>query len=436
MTAQLQRRATGDINGRLAQRYLDVRAATESIASGLSAEDQTVQSMPDVSPTKWHRAHSSWFFETFLLKPQCPSYREFHPRFGYLFNSYYETVGERHPRAERGNLTRPSAADVGAYRSYVDRAMVELIHGISAEQHALRELVELGLQHEQQHQELMLMDIKHVFSRNPLAPAYDDNLPHGEPAAPLPLRWTTIEGGLVEIGTSDNDSFCFDNESPRHKVWLEAFRIANRLITCGEWMDFIDDGGYRKPALWLADGWSIVDRDQWTAPLYWQRASDQWQLFTLGGLRAVDPAEPVVHISYFEADAFARWAGARLPTEAEWERVASLHGRPDHGNFSSSRRLHPAPAMPRPGDPLAHGAVRQLYGDVWEWTASAYHAYPGFTPSEGAVGEYNGKFMSGQMVLRGGCCITPDGHVRATYRNFFYPAQRWMFAGLRLAAAA
>ena len=436
MTAQLQRSAIGDVNRRLAQRYLDVRAATESLASGLSAEDQTVQSMPDVSPTKWHRAHSSWFFETFLLKPQCPSYREFHPRFGYLFNSYYETVGERHPRAERGNLTRPSAADVGAYRSHVDRAMVELIRGISAEQDAVRELVELGLQHEQQHQELMLMDIKHVFSRNPLAPAYADDLPRDEPTAPLPLGWTTIDGGLIEIGTSDSDSLCFDNESPRHKVWLEAFRIANRLITCGEWMEFIDDGGYGKPALWLADGWSIVDRDQWTAPLYWQRAEDQWQLFTLGGLRAVDPAEPVVHISYFEADAFARWAGARLPTEAEWERVASLHGRPDHGNFSSSRRLHPAPAKPRPGDGLAHRDMRQLYGDVWEWTASAYHAYPGFTPSEGAVGEYNGKFMSGQMVLRGGCCITPDGHVRATYRNFFYPAQRWMFAGLRLASAA
>ena len=385
--------------------------------------------MPDVSPTKWHRAHTTWFFETFLLKANCPSFREFHPRFGFLFNSYYETVGDRHPRAERGIITRPTAADVGTYRSFVDDAMVEFISGIGPQQTELRELIELGLQHEQQHQELMLMDIKHVLSRNPLAPAYDDQTHPPVASAPGPLTWTASDGGLVEIGAHPTDAFYFDNESPRHKVWLDPFRIANRLITCGEWIDFIDDGGYRTPALWLADGWSTVARDEWTAPLYWQRQGDQWQMFTLAGLRSVDPAEPVVHVSYFEADAFARWAGARLPTEAEWEFIASDHNRPGHGNFVSSRRLHPAPAPPDAG-------IQQLYGDVWEWTASSYLPYPGFKPNQGAVGEYNGKFMSGQMVLRGGCCVTPDGHVRPSYRNFFYPSQRWMFAGLRLAAQA
>ena len=429
MTQRLPRTVTDDVNDRLALRYLRTRAATESVASPLSAEDQTVQSMPDVSPTKWHRAHTSWFFETFLLRTHCPWFREFHPRFGFLFNSYYETVGERHPRAERGNITRPSAAEVGAYRSFVDEQTVDFIRRIDSHESALLQLVELGLHHEQQHQELMLMDIKHVFSRNPLAPAYDNQIRYPVAIAPTPLRWTAMDGGLIEIGTSDAASFFFDNESPRHKIWLEPFRIANRLVTCGEWIDFIDDGGYRRPALWLADGWSIVDREQWTAPLYWSRADDQWQLFTLGGLRSIDPAEPVVHISYFEADAFARWAGARLPTEAEWEHVANAHARPDHGNFSSSRTLHPVAATLEPG-------VQQLYGDVWEWTASAYLPYPGFTASAGAVGEYNGKFMSGQMVLRGGCCVTPDDHVRASYRNFFYPSQRWMFAGLRLAAQA
>jgi ergothioneine biosynthesis protein EgtB len=434
MTQQVLRSAAADgngglgVNGDLAQRYLRVRAVTESLAAALSAEDQTVQSMPDVSPTKWHRAHTSWFFETFLLKPQRPSFREYHPRFGYLFNSYYDAIGERLPRAERGNLTRPGAAEVGAYRAFVDSAMVKLIHGTSPEQTAVRQLVELGLQHEQQHQELLLMDIKHVFSRNPLAPAYDAKLFHDAATSPTQLRWTEVDGGLVEVGT-DAEAFSFDNERPRHKVWLEPFRLADRLITCGEWMDFIDDGGYRTPSLWLSDGWSTIDREQWAAPLYWQRADNQWQMFTLGGLRSIDPAEPVVHVSYYEADAFARWAAARLPTEAEWERVAELHARPGEGNFLSSGRLHPVPGARDTG-------IQQLYGDAWEWTASAYHAYPGFTASEGAVGEYNGKFMSGQMVLRGGSCVTSGDHVRATYRNFFYPWQRWMFSGVRLAAQA
>jgi ergothioneine biosynthesis protein EgtB len=426
MTRQLLRDAPADVSGQLARRYLDVRSTTDSLSSRLSAEDQTVQSMPDVSPTKWHRAHTTWFFETFLLKSK-PSYREFHPRFGYLFNSYYETIGERHPRAERGNLTRPSADDVSAYRRFVDDAMVELIHGIGPHQGPLSQLIELGLQHEQQHQELLLMDIKHVFSRNPLAPAYDASLPHVATTTATPLRWTSIDGGLVEIGTSDHETFSFDNEAPRHKVWLESFRLANRLVTCGEWIDFIDDGGYRTPSLWLSDGWSAVDRDKWTSPLYWQRVDDAWQVFTLQGLRAVDPAEPVVHVSHYEADAFARWAGARLPTEAEWEHASSTFAPPIHANFLSNCRLHPAPASDTYG-------MQQLFGDVWEWTASAYLPYPGFVPGEGAVGEYNGKFMSGQMVLRGGSCVTPDDHARATYRNFFYPSQRWMFAGVRLAA--
>ena len=427
MTRQLLCVAPATAGSQLAQRYLDVRATTETLASVLSAEDQTVQSMPDASPTKWHRAHTSWFFETFLLKTQLPSFREFHPRFGYLFNSYYETVGERHPRTERGNLTRPSADEVGAYRRFVDDLMVKLIDDIGS-QRAPRQLVELGLQHEQQHQELLLMDIKHLFSRNPLAPAYDDHVVLDTATTPTPLHWTSVDGGLVDIG-SNNDAFSFDNEGPRHKVWLEPFRLANRLVTCAEWMEFIDDGGYRTPSLWLSDGWSAVDREQWTAPLYWQRVADDWRMFTLGGLRPIDPAEPVVHVSHFEADAFARWAGGRLPTEAEWEHASSLYAAPGHGNFLSSRRLHPAPAT------LGSG-IQQLFGDVWEWTSSAYLAYPGFTPNEGAVGEYNGKFMSGQMVLRGGCCVTPDDHARASYRNFFYPSQRWMFAGVRLAAQA
>jgi ergothioneine biosynthesis protein EgtB len=428
MTRQFLRIVSDDVDERLVDRYAEVRATTETLAAPLSPEDQTVQSMPDVSPTKWHRAHTTWFFETFLLEAQCPSYRAFHREFGFLFNSYYETVGARHPRAERGVLTRPGAAEVSAYRGHVDSAMAEFARSLGPAQSSVRALVELGLHHEQQHQELMLMDIKHVFSRNPLAPAYHESCHRDRVPSPASLRWTAFDGGLIEIGADADRSFCFDNETPRHRVWLEPFCIANRLVTCGEWIEFIDDGGYRTPSLWLSDGWATVERERWEAPLYWRDDGDERHVFTLAGPKPLDPAEPVVHVSYFEADAFARWSGARLPTEAEWEHVAArVH--PEAGNFVSTGHLHPTPA------PAVDG-VTQLFGDAWEWTASAYLPYPGFAPCAGAVGEYNGKFMSGQMVLRGGCCVTPDGHVRPSYRNFFYPHQRWMFAGVRLAARA
>jgi ergothioneine biosynthesis protein EgtB len=430
MTRQFLRVVSDDVDERLVSRYARIRGATEALAAPLSPEDQTVQTMPDVSPVKWHRAHTTWFFETFLLHPYCPSYREFHPLFGYLFNSYYEAVGARHPRAERGHLTRPSANEVRSYRAHVDGAMVELLRTLAPDHHVVRDLVELGLHHEQQHQELLLMDIKHVLSRNPLAPTYlGESQPRHIGHAP-PLDWTTFDGGLIEIGVDAGSSFCFDNETPRHKVWLEPFSIANRLITCGEWISFIDDGGYRTPSLWLSDGWATVERERWDAPLYWHDDGDARQVFTLNGMQPLDPAEPVVHISYYEADAFARWAGARLPTEAEWEHVATAQADDRAcGNFVSTGRLHPAA-------PTSRAGVTQLFGDVWEWTASAYLPYPGFTPAAGAVGEYNGKFMSGQMVLRGGCCVTPDEHVRSSYRNFFYPQQRWMFGGVRLATRA
>jgi ergothioneine biosynthesis protein EgtB len=444
MTRQFLRVVSGDVDERLVSRYTQVRDATEALATPLSPEDQTVQSMPDASPTKWHRAHTTWFFETFLLKAGCPSYREYHPQFAYLFNSYYEAVGARHPRSERGNLTRPSSDEIRAYRAHVDTAMVELMRSFGHEHTAARELVELGLHHEQQHQELLLMDIKHVLSRNPLAPAYlvgaaarpdSRDALRAAPVVPVPtrsLRWTSFDGGLVEIGVDlgGDSPFAFDNESPRHKVWLEPFRFANRLVTCGEWIDFIDDGGYRTPSLWLSDGWATVEREQWDAPLYWHDDGDSRHVFTLHGRRPLDPSEPVVHVSYYEADAFARWAGARLPTEAEWEHVAAAHATDlPCGRFVATGELHPAPAPSPDG-------VSQLFGDAWEWTASAYLPYPGFTPAPGAVGEYNGKFMSGQMVLRGGCCVTPEAHVRPSYRNFFYPHQRWMFSGVRLATRA
>jgi ergothioneine biosynthesis protein EgtB len=407
----------------LAARYPAVRGLTETLAGPLSPEDQTVQSMPDVSPTKWHLGHTSWFFETFLLAPELAGYTPCHPGYGYLFNSYYEAAGARHPRAERGLITRPGAAEVLDYRAHVDLAMGELL-GADLVPEVL-DLVELGLHHEQQHQELVLMDIKHVLSRNPLRPAYTPAVAEAAGrGAPGKAGWIEHQGGPVEIGHRPG-GFAFDNESPRHLSQLTPFALADRTATCSEWLAFIDDGGYRRPELWLSDGWAAVQGRGWEAPLYWEppeTGGSSWLVFTLGGERALDPAAPVCHVSYYEADAFARWAGGRLPTEAEWEAVAA--GRPVEGNLYDPAALHPRPAAP--GDP-------GLFGDVWEWTASAYSPYPGFRPAAGAVGEYNGKFMVNQYVLRGGSCATPPGHLRATYRNFFPADARWVFSGVRLA---
>jgi len=411
-------------------RYRAVRQATEALTRSLTPEDQLAQSMPDASPTKWHLAHTTWFWETFLLVPHLAGYRPFDPRFHYLFNSYYEALGPRQPRPERGLLTRPSLDDVIAYRAHVDEAMGRLL---AAGPGGLAELLDLGLAHEEQHQELILMDILHLFAQSPLQPAYAPPR-GGEPApaghSPQPPRFVGFEGGLVEIGHRSGEGFAFDNESPRHKVWLEPFELADRLVTNGEWLAFMADGGYRRPELWLAEGWARAQAEGWQAPLYWQAPETDgggWRAMTLHGLRALDPAQPVSHVSFYEAEAYAAWAGARLPTEAEWEHAA--RDMPVAGNFLGSGRLEPA--APPPG-----AGLRQMFGDLWAWTRSAYAPYPGFQPAAGAVGEYNGKFMAGQFVLRGGACVTPGGHLRASYRNFFYPNQRWMFSGVRLARDA
>ncbi|MEO1063353.1 MAG: ergothioneine biosynthesis protein EgtB [Actinomycetota bacterium] len=416
---------TTDLAQGLRDRFVAVRGETEALAAPLSPEDQQIQSMPDVSPTKWHRAHTTWFYETFLLGPSLPDYGEHRPGYGYLFNSYYEAVGPRHTRADRGLISRPSAAEVGDYRRHVDEAMHDLLDLVeTGERSELAPLVDLGLQHEQQHQELLLMDIKHVLSVNPLRPVYRDEQ-HEAAGDPGPVGWIEQAGGIVTIG-HDGDGFAFDNEGPRHDVLLRPFALADRLVAAGEWLAFQADGGYERPELWLSDGWATVNAEGWDAPLYWFRDGGDWWIHTLTGVRPVDPAEPVVHVSGYEADAFAAWADARLPTEAEWEHAA--RATPIEGNLLPADRLHPTAAS---GE-----GVRQLIGDVWEWTASPYVAYPGFRPAAGAVGEYNGKFMSNQMVLRGGCAVTPGGHVRRTYRNFFPPHSRWAFGGLRLAKDA
>ena len=405
------------------RRYSAVRQATEALTRSLTPEDQLAQSMPDASPTKWHLAHTTWFFETFLLSPHLEGYRPFDPRFHYLFNSYYEALGPRQPRPQRSLLTRPSLVDVLAYRAHVDEAMERLLDRDPA---GLADLLDLGLAHEEQHQELILMDILHLFAQSPLQPAYAPPRTAAPGPAPPPAGFVRFEGGLAEIGHSGPD-FAFDNESPRHKVWLQPFELADRLVTNAEWLEFMADGGYQRPEFWLSEGWARARAEDWLAPLYWQQDHGGWSAMTLHGLRPVDPAAPVSHLSFYEADAFAAWAGARLPTEAEWEHAA--HGLPVAGNLLASGRL--AAAAPPPGTGL-----HQMFGDLWEWTRSAYSPYPGFRPAAGAVGEYNGKFMAGQFVLRGGACVTPLGHMRATYRNFFQPHQRWMFSGLRLARDA
>ena len=402
------------------KRFLASRAGSESLAAPLSPEDQQVQSVPEVSPTKWHLAHITWFYEEFVLQRFDPSYSRFRPRYGYLFNSYYEAVGPRHARPQRGLLSRPSADEILAYRRHVTDAVARVIERTNDP--SLEALIDLGIAHEEQHQELILMDIKHVLSMNPLLPAYR-TLYEAPPAAPQPLRWHEFGGGLHPVG-HDGAGFAFDNEGPRHRVWLEPFRLAHRLVTCGEYLGFIREGGYRNPAHWLSDGWATVQSEAWQAPLYWHEDAGDWQIFTLGGARPLRADEPVCHVSFYEAAAYASWAGHRLATEAEWEIAAA--GIDPCGNFIDSDALHPLPA-------LAGDGLQQMFGDLWEWTASAYAPYPGYRAPPGAIGEYNGKFMSNQIVLRGGAAVTPAHHIRATYRNFFWPAARWPFTGIRLA---
>ncbi|MEZ4700031.1 MAG: ergothioneine biosynthesis protein EgtB [Rhodothermales bacterium] len=406
-------------------RYRAVRAFTEMLCEPLVAEDYVVQSMTDVSPTKWHLAHTSWFFETFVLRPHAAGYTPLHPAYAYLFNSYYVQAGERHCRMQRGLLSRPTVEEVYAYRRYVDEHMAHLMEtGNDLLMQDILPLIEVGLHHEQQHQELMLTDIKHVFSINPLYPVYRPY--RSRPAGVLPaLSWVPFEEGVYPVG-HEGDGFYYDNEGPRHRCFAEPFALASRLTTNGEYQAFIEDGGYRRPELWLSAGWATRTEGHWEAPLYWERGDGGWQQFTLSGLQPVDPDEPVTHVSYFEADAFARWAGARLPTEQEWEIAASR--QPLEGPFVDAGYYRPVRYAGAEDGPLL-----QLFGDVWQWTRSPYSPYPGYEPAPGALGEYNGKFMCNQFVLRGASCATSNSHARATYRNFFPPDARWQFSGIRLA---
>jgi ergothioneine biosynthesis protein EgtB len=423
-----KRALEGAAVGPLATRYASVRGASLALAAPLSPEDCQVQSMADASPTKWHLAHVTWFFETFVLERFEPGFAPFDPAFRVLFNSYYQGVGAQHPRAQRGLVTRPTLAEVLRYRAHVDERMLALLAAHAGEGE-IEALVGLGLQHEQQHQELLLTDIKHALSFNPLSSAYAKRWPMAQ-VRPQPLRWFGYEGGLVKLGhVAESDGpFCFDNETPRHPAYTAPFEIASRPATYGDFLAFIDDGGYTRPELWLSMGWDWVRSSSRSAPLYWQRDGERWFSHTLQGRVEIDSHTPVCHLSYFEADAFARWSGARLPSELEWELAARALRAPVVGNFADRGAFHPLPQK----DPVGDEPV-QMFGDVWEWTQSAYLPYPGYRPLPGAVGEYNGKFMCNQFVLRGGSCATPADHMRPSYRNFFPPDARWQFSGLRLA---
>ena len=417
---QVQGKDTAVREASLRSRFVQTRARSANIARPLTEEDCCVQSMPDASPVKWHLAHTTWFFETFVLEKYEDDFRAFLPAFRVLFNSYYNGVGEKHPRAQRGLLTRPALHEIMLYRKKINERMQRLFE-YCGEDASFFERVELGLQHEQQHQELILTDIKHLLSINPLEPAYRelDNPPAGASSA---LQWFSIDGGVVPIG-HEGTSFSFDNETPRHKHYVDAYRLASRLVNNGEYLQFIMNGGYHDPRLWLSDGWDWLQAGGFAHPLYWDCNEDGWSEFTLGGRRPLDLALPAVHLSYYEADAYARWAGARLPSEEEWEHAALVHEAED--DMMRVDQLHPW-AAPGPG-------LQQMFGEAWQWTRSSYAAYPGYRWPEGAIGEYNGKFMVNQQVLRGSSCVTPGGHGRITYRNFFPPTARWQFSGIRLA---
>jgi len=436
------RAADGTATAGLLGRYRTVRAASLALTAPLSPEDMMVQSCAEASPAKWHLAHTSWFFETFVLREFLAGYQDFHPDFHWLFNSYYNSLGEMPAKNLRSSFSRPPLADILSYRAHVDAAIARLLDVSGVDAEAARR-ISLGLEHEQQHQELLATDIKHALFTNPLHPAYlepaarDTN---AEEAIAPPLDWVSFPGGLTEIGFAADadspDAFCFDNESPRHTVYLQPFSLATRLVTVAEYLAFMDDSGYERPELWLSEGWTAMREQGWQAPLYWQRApgsASGWRIYTMHGWRGLDELSetPVCHVSLFEADAYARWAsrhapGCRLPTEFEWEHAAAQLASAANSNLLESGALHPTRASSTPG-------LQQMFGDVWEWTASAYTGYPGYHPLPGALGEYNGKFMSSQMVLRGGSCVTPASHIRATYRNFFSPGTRWQFSGLRLA---
>jgi ergothioneine biosynthesis protein EgtB len=408
----------------LLERYLSVRRFSEQLCQTLEPEDYVIQTMPEMSPTKWHLAHTSWFFETFVAKPHVRDYRPLHPQYAFLFNSYYNAAGKMHSRPQRGLISRPTVKDTYTYRHHVDATMESLLQ--SADDSLLQTLtplIVLGLNHEQQHQELMLTDIKHVFWMNPLRPAFRPEIPTVEKLARKP-GWLQFDAGLCSVGFEGED-FCFDNETPRHQVFLNKFSLASQLVTNRDFLAFIEDGGYQRSELWLSLAWTAVNERGWNAPFYWEQRDGAWWMMTLAGMRPVRWDEPVCHVSYFEADAYARWAGARLPTEAEWEIAAA--NTPIEGQFAESGRFHPSPAEGSPG------SLNQMFGDVWQWTQNAYSPYPGYQPQPGALGEYNGKFMCNQYVLRGASCATPRSHARRTYRNFFPPDVRWQFMGLRLA---